>query len=141
MYVRTRSRDAINHYLPKFPGYCPAYRFLLALFQTFQYPFERGRSSLRQARVFSGHTNVRLQRGNANQNGERERERKKENALLFNPRNIASGESERSIRTDNRSLVPFDFYYRDSLSIPRGNHVPSSSDSAPHLFLLCFLLR
>lgn len=92
-----------------------------------------GKVGLRQARrVFSGHIDVRLQRRNANQNVEERG--KKRNALLFNSRNIVSGENERtgrSIRTDNRSLIPFDFYYRDSLSIPRGNHEPPSSDPVP----------
>jgi len=60
---------------------------------------------------------------------ESKRRKKKEENTLFNPRNIASRESERTgrnIRIDNRSLIPFDFYYRDSLSVPRGNHVPTS---------------
>jgi len=83
------------------------------------------KSSASPTSLFREHTDVRLQRGNANQNVEK----KKEENTLFNPRNIASRESERTgrnIRIDNRSLIPFDFYYRDSLSVPRENHVPTS---------------
>ena len=56
MYDCTQSRDAINHYLPKFPEYCPAYHSL-ALFQTFQYPwlFEKGRSSASSMSLFRTH--------------------------------------------------------------------------------------
>lgn len=137
MYDCTRSRDAINHYLPKFPEYCPAYRSLLALFQTFQYPRPfggagEGRSSANSLSLFRTH-----RRPTAARKCESKCRRKKENALLFNPRNIASGgEGERtSIRTDNRSFILFDFYYRYSVSVPRGNHIPPPPDSIPYLFL------
>lgn len=91
MYDCTRSRDAINHYLPKFPEYCPAYRSLLALFQTFQYPRPfgeagGGRSSANSLSLFRTH-----RRPTAARKCESKCGRKKENALLFNPRNIASG--------------------------------------------------
>jgi len=122
MYDCTQSRDAINHYLPKFPEYCPAYHSL-ALFQTFQYPwlFEKGRSSASSMSLFRTH-----RRSTAEQKCEskcrKQKKKKKKKRSICATSSEGRGTS-RSIHTDNRSLIPFDFYYRNFWFVPHENHV------------------
>lgn len=92
---RTQIRAAINHYPPKFPKHCPAYRFAgLALFQTFQYPcaLGRGRSSSSSSSLF------RIPTFNWNTVMRAETVCRK-GRIVFNLRNIASGKraSKRAI--------------------------------------------
>jgi len=134
MYDCTQSRDAINHYLPKFPEYCPAYHSL-ALFQTFQYPwlFEKGRSSASSMSLFRTH-----RRSTAEQKCESKcRKQKKKKEKAFNLRNIVRRQRDKS-EYSHRQSFSYSFWLLLSQFLIRSPWESRTFLTVPFGIFLCF---